>query len=221
MIKDFKKRKLWIPLLLTVVAAVLIRLLPARTLAVHGGYYLLLFLFFVFLYTPALSVRRYFREWKRLRAFWMPVLLTLAGMTVIYFLREFLLKLPEHYIGDGLVPHYINQPLDYWIYGITFGFLMPVAGGLFFRNTYIIHKKDPRITYAYVLLYALLECLLYVEHPIGVISVLLPVIPLVASLLLTRNPRIPITAHILFCVYDKLFLVLYSIIRSAVESAGE
>ncbi|MBR5968977.1 MAG: hypothetical protein IK016_01380 [Lachnospiraceae bacterium] len=218
MIQDIKKKKLWIPLLLTVVAAVLLRLLPARALAVHGSYYLLLFLFFVFLFDPRLSVPRYFREWKRLREFWLPVLLTLAGLTAIYFLREFLLKLPEHYIGDGLIPHYINQPLDYWVYGVTFGFLMPVAGGLFFRNTYIIHKENKQITYMYVLLFALMECLLYVEQPIGIVSALLPFIPLIISLLLTRNPRIPITAHILFNAYDKLFLVLYSIVRAAAEA---
>lgn len=219
MVEDIKKRKLWIPLLLTAVAVVLLRVLPERTLAVHGAYYLLLFL--VFLLIRGVSVPRYFGEWKRLRGFWLPVLLTLAGMVLMYLLREFLLRLPEHYIGDGLIQPYINQTLDYWIYGITFGFLMPVAAGLFYRDTYILHE-DRRITAGYILLYAVIECLLYVdpEHPIGILSAVLPMIPLTVSLLMTRNPRVPITAHMLFCTYDRLFLVLYSFVRHATEVEG-
>ena len=219
MIQDINKNKLWIPLLITAAAAVMLRVLPTRSLAIHGGYYLLLFL--VMILIRGLSVPRYFREWKRLRGFWLPVLLTLAGMALMYLLREFLLRLPEHYIGDGLIQPYINQSLDYWIYGITFGFLMPVASGLFYRDTYILHK-DKRITAGYILLYAVIECLLYVDpgHPIGIVSAILPMIPLTVSFLLTRNPRIPITAHILFCAYDKLFLVLYSLVRQATEVEG-
>ncbi|MBR0093441.1 MAG: hypothetical protein IJP92_17280 [Lachnospiraceae bacterium] len=219
MIRDLEKKKLWIPLLLALVTAVMLRVLPARTLAVYGTYYLLLFLFFVLV--RGVSVPQYFREWKRFRGFWLPVLLTLAGMLLSYLLREFLLRLPEHYIGDGLIQPYINQPLDYWIYGITFGLLMPLASGLFYRDSYILHK-DRKITAGYVLLYAVIECLLYVdpEHPIGIVSAILPMIPLTVSLLLTRNPRIPITAHILFCAYDKLFLVLYSLVRAATEVEG-
>lgn len=217
MIRDLKEKKLWIPLLLTAVCAVMLRVMPVRALTIYVIYYAMLFAFFI----PWMRPGTYFKSFRKPRAFWLPVLLTLLALTAVYFLRGFLLRLQEHYYGDALLTPYINHSLDLWLYGITFLILMPVSAGLFYRGTYILHE-DKRITAGYLLLYAFIECLLYVdpEHPIGIVSALLPMIPLTVSLLLTRNPRIPITAHVLFNAYDKVGFVVYSFVRAA-SDAGE
>ena len=210
-IKTIKEKRLYIPLLLELCFVILIRVVSLETrLYLYFVFYALLVLFF----HEALSLK-HFREGLR----WSVrdrriTIATAVVMLLVFFFHEKLNAFLFLHISrsPGLVSVKTSTLPEYVLYAVTMSILMPLAEGMFFRKA-LVSFENRQLTAVTTVFGLLLAVLLYAISPVGVISLLIPLVPVTVCFLLTKNVYLSIIAHLFYCVPFYMEFAGYEMLR--------
>lgn len=210
-VNPLKEKQLRIPLLLELCFIILVRVVSLETrLYLYFAFYALLLLYFREDLSPA-RIREELKCAKRDRQI---TAVCAAVMFLIFFFHErinaFLFLVISR--TPGLVSVKTSTLPEYVLYATTMILLMPLAEGLFYRRA-VISFADKRVTALTTVFGMVLAVLLYAIAPVGVISLLIPLLPVTVCYLLTKNVWLSVIAHLCYAVPYYMEFAGYEMLR--------
>ena len=209
--KEIKEKRLFIPLLLELCFVILVRMVSLETrLYLYFVFYALVVLFF----REALSPKR-FREGLRCSGRDRRITIVAAVvMFLVFFFHERITAFLFLHISrtPGLVSVKTSTLPEYVLYAVTMIILMPLAEGMFFREA-LVSFENRQMTAVTTVFGLLLAVLLYATAPVGVVSLLIPLLPVTVCFLLTKNVYLSIIAHLFYCVPFYMEFAGYEMLR--------
>jgi membrane protease YdiL (CAAX protease family) len=148
-----------------------------------------------FLALGSINMSTLFQHWKRGKAFWLPVLLTILGFASAFAFTTILSALFPH-IDTGMDALRVTNLPSLIAFALTTIFLPPIAEEAFYRKGIINFSGRTALifsTTAGILLFA-------AEHslkPFGILTAAIWAIPLSIAYIKTKNVYISMTAHFL------------------------
>lgn len=205
-------KRLFVPIaweLLFVIATIII---PKQAFHLFFTFYLGLLIYFYYFHKQ-FSFRKFFRNLKRIKTFWLPVAITFVGMLVANFIKNNILQVYLTSVKDGTI--FIitrNDIIPTVFYAIMMIIMKPVAEELFFRKAIISFGSKKRVFALTVV--SLLLCAVSRAHGLlGIAEWSIMAIPVTIAYVATRNIYISVMAHVLFEFYDNAYSIIYAIGR--------
>lgn len=202
-------KNLAFPLIWEALFIAFIIIAPFKTIYISLVFYLVLLVYFA----KDFSFRDFFSNLKNIKAFWIPVVLTVAGVQLAYIVNKNLIGPAFVDVADGI--YHSTQDNSYVgeiVHAVTLLFLLPVGEELFFRKA--IMNFDSAVSAIATFTLGLVLCgFTYACLPLGVIEYMLLSLPLAAAFFCTRNLYVPITVHMIFMAYQNLEGIIYDFAR--------
>ncbi len=205
-------RRLYIPLaweLLFVIATIL---LPKQSFHLFFVFYLGLLIYYYYFHKQ-FSFRKFARNLKRIKTFWIPVLVTFVGLMLANDLKNKVLQPVFYSVKDGTISIITrNDILPTFFYALMMIVMKPVAEELFFRKAIIAFGSKKRVFVLTIV--SLLLCAVSRAHGLlGIAEWMLMAIPVTIAYVVTRNIYISIMAHVAFEFYDNIYSIVYAVGR--------
>lgn len=233
-------KDLYIPLLWELAFIISLILMPKNTyqLEVYFIFYLGLLVYFYYFHKQ-FSFRKFFRNIKRIRKFWLIVVLAILGMVLADYIKDTAIPQLFNYVATTLRTTHPDSEFaknfarmltrslihngtvtfryDNDVWGTLFeAFVMilmkPVAEELFFRKGLIKYGSRKKV-FLYAVISLILCALTRAHAPLGIAEYMLMALPLTIAYVSTRNIYVPIMAHVLFEFIDKVPVVVYELAR--------
>ena len=204
--------RLYIPIVWELLLIVMTNLFPRETLYIYFVFYAGIIYYFYSFYKQ-FSFRKLKKNLTRVVQFWIPVVLTFAGLVIANKIR--LNVVPEIFTGvkDGTVQIiYHNELLPTLVYALMMILLKPIAEELFFRKA-LIGFGSKKMVLLYTLISLVLCALTRAHGLLGIAEWILMALPVTIAYVATRNIYISLMAHVLFEFYDNIYPVVYTIAR--------
>ncbi len=181
---------------------------PVKTLYLFFVFYLVLFVYF----RDYFSLKEYKRNFKRIKEFWIPVVITIVAMVAINYFKVNVIQ-RNFFMVDGTYSiTWENSYIGEALYAITIMFLGPIASELFYRKAVIRFDSVPTTIISFII--GLVLCAFGSAYlPLGLIEAALLALPYAIAYLITRNVYVTITVHILFMMYLHVPNVIYDVAR--------
>ena len=203
---------LYIPFLWELLFVLATIVFPKDTFYLFLVFYLGLLYYFYFFYKQ-FSFRKLYKNLGRIVTFWIPVLLTFAGMYLANYIRLHLFPEIFDITKDGTVSIiYHNDLFPTLLYALMMIVLKPVAEELFFRKAMIKFGSKKKV-FAFTLLSLILCALSRAHGLLGIAEWMLMALPVTIAYVATRNIYISLMAHVLFEFFDNIYSVVYTIVR--------
>ena len=210
--KEITLNRLYIPIVWELLLIVMTNLFPRETLYIYFVFYAGIIYYFYSFYKQ-FSFRKLKKNLTRVVQFWIPVVLTFAGLVIANKIR--LNVVPEIFTGvkDGTVQIiYHNELLPTLVYALMMILLKPIAEELFFRKA-LIGFGSKKMVLLYTLISLVLCALTRAHGLLGIAEWILMALPVTIAYVATRNIYISLMAHVLFEFYDNIYPVVYTIAR--------
>lgn len=205
----YKTKRAYIPLILIVLFIVASRIWHTSVLYYYTLLYLLLILYSWRVFTakpPKGIVRRGKKLW--IAAIVTAVALFLARFAERALAQWLILKVQD----DGVLDVTTRETADFIVYIIVMMFLQPIAEGLVFRGK-LVSFRDRQKTIVTTAVTIIMIVMIHADGLVGIPMVLIPLIPLTACYLTTRNTVLCIILHVFYCIYDNYEFVGYAFAR--------
>ena len=202
-------KNLAFPLIWELLFIVFVIIAPFKTIYVLLVFYLVLLVYFA----KDFSFKEYFSNFKDIKRFWIPVVLTIIGVQLAHMVNENLIGPAFVDVADGIYhPTQDNSYIGELVHAITLLFLLPVGEELFFRKA--IMNFDSAVSAIATFSLGLVLCgFTYACLPLGVVEYIVLSLPLAAAFFCTRNIYVPITVHMIFMMYQNLEGIIYDFVR--------
>ncbi len=185
---------------------------PKQTLMLFFVFYLGILYYFYFFYKQ-FSFRKLYKNFKKVVAFWIPVVLTFIGLYLADYIKTNIIPNLFPLVKDGTVQIiYHNELFPTFIYAIMMIIIKPVAEELFFRKA-IIRFGSKKKVLAFTLMSLVLCALSRAHGLLGIAEWILMALPVTIAYVATRNIYISLMAHVLFEFYDNIYSVVYTFAR--------
>ena len=182
---------------------------PFKTIYILFVFYLVLIVYFA----KDFSFKEYFKNFKNIKKFWIPVALTIVGMQLAHMVSVNLIAPAFVDVADGV--YHSTQDNSYMgeiIHALTLLFLLPVGEELFFRKA--IMNFDSAVSAIATFSLGLVLCgFSYACLPLGVVEYIILALPLAAAFFCTRNIYVPITVHVIYMMSQNLEGIIYDFAR--------
>lgn len=181
-----------VPLLIHLIFIISLFLIP-RELALYSNFLFYSLLLLYFIVRKEFSIQEWFKNLKKGKEFWLPVLFTSLGFILAFGITIFLENsFPSFNAGM------IGLKRDTWfrliIFAISTIILPPITEELFYRKSLIDYRNNK-----WMIITTSISILLYAsEHslsPWGILLTSIWAIPLSISYIKTKNVYVPMTAH--------------------------
>jgi len=131
-------------------------------------------------------------NWKKGKQFWLPVLITIAGMIAAFAIG----MLPEQIwdIDSGMGVYRIESTMPLLLFAVTLIPLPALAEESFFRK-HIISFRSRTATVVTASIGLLLFGLTHSFNPVGVVIAMIWGVPWLVAYIKTKNVYVPVTAH--------------------------
>ena len=205
-------RRLYIPLVWELLFVISTIILPMQAFHLFFVFYLGLLVYFYYFHKQ-FSFRKFARNLSRIKRFWIPVILTFAGLMLANDIKNRLIQPYFSMVRDGTVSIITrNDILPTFFYALMMIVMKPVAEELFFRKAIISFGSKKRV---FVLtLVSLVLCAVTRAHGIlGIAEWILMAIPVTIAYVATRNIYISVMAHVAFEFYDNIYSIVYAVGR--------
>ena len=202
-------KNLAFPLIWELLFIVFVIIAPFKTIYVLLVFYLVILVYFA----KDFSFKDYFSNFKDIKRFWIPVVLTIIGVQLAHMVNENLIGPAFVDVADGIYhPTQDNSYIGELVHAITLLFLLPVGEELFFRKA--IMNFDSAVSAIATFSLGLVLCgFTYACLPLGVVEYIVLSLPLAAAFFCTRNIYVPITVHMIFMMYQNLEGIIYDFVR--------
>ena len=183
---------------------------PFKTLYIFFVFYLVLTVYFA----KDFSFKEYSKNFKDIKRFWIPAVLTLVGMVIVFMLnKKMIIPSFSDIINDGTYDFtWENSYMGELLRAITILFMRPVAEELFFRKA--IMNFDSATSAILTFSLGLVLCgFSHAYLPLGVVEYMVLALPLAVAFFCTRNIYIPITVNVVFMMYQYLPEIIYDVAR--------
>ncbi len=185
---------------------------PKQTLMLFFVFYLGILYYFYFFYKQ-FSFRKLYKNFKKVVAFWIPVVLTFFGLYLADFIKTNVIPSLFPLVKDGTVQIiYHNELFPTFIYAIMMIIIKPVAEELFFRKA-IIRFGSKKKVLAFTVMSLVLCALSRAHGLLGIAEWILMALPVTIAYVATRNIYISVLAHVIFEFYDNIYSVVYTFAR--------
>ncbi|WP_165444072.1 CPBP family intramembrane glutamic endopeptidase [Lachnoclostridium sp. Marseille-P6806] len=182
----------------------------------HTLFAMLVFYLFVILYfRRLLDFRLLKKSLADVRGFWVPVGAATGGLVLAYGAKLLLSRLLDGIASEGVTAIWTeNDVRGMLLYTLVCILLAPVAQELYFRGAMIRLCAKERNFMIFDAVCGMLLCaVLQVHSPLGILEVCLIQLPLVVAYIRTRNIYVPMTVNFIWCLWQNLEYVLYSLAR--------
>ena len=183
---------------------------PFKTLYIFFVFYLVLTVYFA----KDFSFKDYFANFKDVKKFWIPVVITMVG-AILAFLANKNLILPSFsdVLNDGTFDFtWENSYMGEFLRAATILFMRPIAEELFFRKA--VMNFDSAASAILTFSLGLVLCgLSHAYLPLGMVEYIVMALPLAAAFFCTRNIYVPITVNVCFMMYQYLPEIIYDVAR--------
>ncbi len=185
---------------------------PKQTLMLFFVFYLGILYYFYFFYKQ-FSFRKLYKNFKKVVAFWIPVVLTFFGLYLADYIKTNVIPGLFPLVKDGTVQIiYHNELFPTFIYAIMMIIIKPVAEELFFRKA-IIRFGSKKKVLAFTVMSLVLCALSRAHGLLGIAEWILMALPVTIAYVATRNIYISVLAHVIFEFYDNIYSVVYTFAR--------
>ncbi len=185
---------------------------PKQTLMLFFVFYLGILYYFYFFYKQ-FSFRKLYKNFKKVVAFWIPVVLTFFGLYLADYIKTNVIPSLFPLVKDGTVQIiYHNELFPTFIYAIMMIIIKPVAEELFFRKA-IIRFGSKKKVLAFTVMSLVLCALSRAHGLLGIAEWILMALPVTIAYVATRNIYISVLAHVIFEFYDNIYSVVYTFAR--------
>lgn len=205
-------RRLYIPLLWELLFVIATIIIPKQAFYLYFIFYLGLLIYFYYFHKQ-FSFRKFARNLKRIKTFWIPVAITFVGLLLANDIKNKIIAPAFTLVKDGNVSIIISNDIGPTIlYALMMIIMKPVAEELFFRKAIISFGSKKRV-FALTIV-SLLLCAVSRSHGlIGIAEWIIMAIPVTIAYVTTRNIYISIMAHVAFEFYDNIYSIVYAIGR--------
>ena len=200
-------RRLYIPLVWELLFVISTIVLPMQAFHLFFVFYLGLLIYFYYFHKQ-FSFRKFARNLSRIKRFWIPVILTFAGLMLANDIKNRLIQ--PCFATVSIITR--NDILPTFFYALMMIVMKPVAEELFFRKAIISFGSKKRV---FVLtLVSLILCAVTRAHGVlGIAEWILMAIPVTIAYVATRNIYISVMAHVAFEFYDNIYSIVYAVGR--------
>ncbi len=205
-------KRLYIPIAWELLFVISTIIMPKQAFHLFFTFYLGLLIYYYYIHKQ-FSFRKFARNLKRIKTFWIPVALTFVGLMFANNIKNNVLQAHFAMVKDGTV--FIitkNELIPTLFYAVMMIIMKPVAEELFFRKAIISFGSRKRV---FILtLISLLLCAVSRAHGLlGIAEWIIMAIPVTIAYVSTRNIYISVMAHVLFEFYDNAYSIIYAIGR--------
>ncbi|WP_175560064.1 CPBP family intramembrane glutamic endopeptidase [Butyrivibrio sp. YAB3001] len=205
-------RRLYIPLAWELLFVVSTIIMPKQSFHLFFIFYLGLLIYYYYFHKQ-FSFRKFSRNLKRIKRFWIPVIITFFGLLIASQIKNRLI-LPNFYaVKDGTISIITrNDIIPTIFYAMMMIIMKPVAEELFFRKAIISFGSRKKVFLLSVA--SLILCAVSRAHGLlGIAEWMLMGIPVTIAYVVTRNIYISVMAHVAFEFYDNIYSIVYAIGR--------
>ncbi len=196
------------PILWELLFIVLCIMRPIKTLYLFFVFYLVLFVYF----REGFSLREYRKNFRDLKKFWLPVVVTAIAMFAVQWIKFNLIQMNFIMVDGTFSITWENSYIGEALYAITIMFLGPIASELFFRQA-IMRFDGVAATVISFIVGLVLSSLACAYLPLGIVEAALLALPYAVAYLITRNVYVSMTVHILFMMYQHIPNIIYDVAR--------
>jgi len=175
-------------------------------------FYLGLFIFFYFI-NKQFSFKKLYRSFREIKAFWLPVLLTVAGMLIVDYAKRMISTQLAYKFHENIVFIVVpNEFIPTFFYAFMMIALKPVAEELLYRR--VIIRFDNKKLVALLTVVSLFLCAVTRAHGwLGIAEWMLMALPFTIAYLITKNIYVSVMAHIIYGFYDNAYSICYAVAR--------
>lgn len=212
LIKESVLKRLYIPFAWELLFVISTILMPKQAFYLFFVFYAGLLIYFYYIHKQ-FSFRKFARNLSRIRRFWVPVLITFAGLLLANDIKNKIIQPLFYTAKDGTISIITkNDIFPTIMYAAMMIIMKPVAEELFFRKAIISFGSKKRVFALTVA--SLLLCAVSRAHGVlGIAEWILMAIPVTAAYVITRNIYISVMAHVAFEFYDNIYSIVYAIGR--------
>ncbi len=205
-------KRLYIPFAWELLSVVSTIIMPKQAFHLFFTFYLGLLIYYYYFHKQ-FSFRKFARNLKRIKTFWIPVAITFVGMLIANYIKNYVLQSHFSMVRDGTVSIITrNDIIPTIFYAIMMIIMKPVAEELFFRKAIISFGSKKRVFMLTIV--SLLLCAVSRAHGLlGVAEWMIMAIPVTIAYVITRNIYISVMAHVIFEFYDNAYSIIYAIGR--------
>ena len=211
-IKERILKRLYIPFIWELLFVISTIIMPKQAFHLFFIFYLGILIYFYYIHKQ-FSFRKFGRNLKRIKNFWIPVVITFIGLMIANDIKNKLIQPAFPLVKDGNVSMIISNDLvPTFFYALMMIIMKPVAEELFFRKAIIAFGGKKRVFALTVV--SLLLCAVSRAHaPLGIAEWIIMAIPVTIAYVATRNIYISIMAHVAFEFYDNIYSIVYAVGR--------
>lgn len=205
-------KRLYIPFAWELLFVISTILMPKQAFYLFFVFYAGLLIYFYYIHKQ-FSFRKFARNLSRIRRFWVPVLITFAGLLLANDIKNKIIQPLFYTAKDGTISIITkNDIFPTIMYAAMMIIMKPVAEELFFRKAIISFGSKKRV-FALIIVSLLLCAVSRAHGVLGIAEWILMAIPVTVAYVVTRNIYISVMAHVAFEFYDNIYSIVYAIGR--------
>lgn len=210
--KESVLKRLYIPFAWELLFIISTIIMPKQAFHLFFVFYLGLLIYYYYFYKQ-FSFRKFARNLKRIKSFWIPVAATFVGLLIANYIKNYILQ--DYFAGvkDGTVIIITrNDLIPTFFYALMMIVMKPVAEELFFRKAIILFGSKKRVFALTVV--SLILCAVSRAHGVlGIAEWMIMAIPVTIAYLATRNIYVSVMAHVAFEFFDNIYSIVYAVGR--------
>ncbi len=205
-------KRLYIPFILELVLIIATIIWEKQSFGLFFAYYTGLLIYFYFVYKQ-FSFRKLRSNFSNLKTFWIPVILTVAGMLLASKFETFIRMTFYSECMDSIVSIPIQNELIPILFDALVCIIMkPVAEELFYRKAII--RFDSKKKVVLLTIASLILCAVTRAHGlIGIATFVVMALPVTIAYIVTRNIYVSIMAHVIFEFISNVYGYAYVVGR--------
>ena len=205
-------KRLYIPFIWELVLIISTIIWEKQSFYFFFVFYVGLVAYFYFI-NKQFSFRELRSNFNDVKAFWIPVTVTVAAMLLAYRLQELIIDslYTEYY--DSIVHIPIRNELAPLLFNCLMCMIIkPFAEGLFYRQAIILFDSKKKTVLLTIV--SLMLCAVTMAHgPVGISTFVIMALPVTIVYLITKNIYVSVMAHFLFEFYNTGYETVYTLAR--------